>query len=82
MRFLQWLGFRASDEMDVHISGMAMRLSWAALQVLLLGWSFYDVLKEPVLPGQFTVLCVGQVVFWATHIYVQRNLTRAGEGPS
>ena len=43
MGFLARLGFRAgSDEMYLHISGLAVRLSWLVLIVLLLGWSVYD----------------------------------------
>ncbi|MGI5837653.1 MAG: hypothetical protein ACOX87_14340, partial [Chloroflexota bacterium] len=59
MRLLRRLGFRAgADEMYMHISGLAVRLSWLTAIVLLLGWSIYDFALTPVLPAQFTVLLV------------------------
>jgi hypothetical protein len=80
MRLMERLGFRAgSDEMYMHISGLAARLSWLTLVVLLLGWSIHDVVLSPVLPGQFTVLLVGLMVYWAVYLYVQHSLTDSHE---
>ena len=76
MRLLARLGLRAgSDEMYMHISGLAVRLSWLTLIVLLLGWSVYDFLRAAVLPGQFLVLSTGLVIYWAVYLYVQHSLT-------
>jgi hypothetical protein len=80
MRYPERLGFHAgSDEMYMHISGLAVRLSWLTLVVLLLGWSVYDALRFAVLPVQFLVLAAGELVYWVVYAYVQRNLTRSHE---
>ncbi|GEM_PF-3090286 len=80
MRLFTRLGFRAgADEMYMHISGLAVRLSWLTAMVLLLGWSIHDVVLMPVLPAQFIVLLMAIIVYWAVYLYVQRNLTGSRE---
>ncbi len=80
MRLFQRLGFRAgSDEMYMHISGLASRLSWVTVMVLLLGWSIHDFVVSSVLPLQFTILLAGLVVYWGVYAFVQHGLTGGHE---
>ncbi|HEX2923814.1 MAG TPA: hypothetical protein VHS28_07295 [Chloroflexota bacterium] len=80
MTVMRRLGFRiGSDEMYLHISGLAARLSWATLVVVLLGWSIYDGVRLHILPAQFVVLGLGLIVYWTVYLLVLRDLTGSHE---
>lgn len=75
MRLLTTLGFEpGGDAMHRRISGLADRLSWLVLVVLLYGWSAYDAMRASVVPTQFVVLSAGLFVYWSVQLLVRRNL--------
>jgi hypothetical protein len=52
----------------MHLSGLAVRLSWLTLVLLLFTWSVEDVVRTITLPVQLLVLSAGRVVDWAVYL--------------
>jgi hypothetical protein len=75
MKFLQPLGFRNADEMDMYISLVAVRTSWLVITIALLIWSLYDVATKGAVTRPLILLGIGQAVYFSTIRTMRKKLS-------
>jgi len=75
MKYLQRLGFRSADEMDVHIALFAVRSSWMVIMMSLLIWSICDVVTKATITMPLNILLIGVVVYFSTDLYMRKKLS-------
>jgi hypothetical protein len=74
MRFLRALGFRRADEMDMHVTQIAVRTSWIAITIVLLIWSIFDLVTEGSITRPLILLAMGQAIYFGTMLYMRKKL--------
>ncbi|MTI95261.1 MAG: hypothetical protein FH749_07210 [Firmicutes bacterium] len=79
MSFFKKLGFRRSDELDLHIAFLSMRVAWVFTTIALLAWTLQEVISTGQFGVQGIIFFLSQTVFWSSNLYYTKKFSADGE---
>lgn len=74
MEILKKLGFRQADEMDQHISTVALGWSWVVMALNLLIWGIVGVIRHGEINVPLMVLSLGLAVYYSVILFMRKRL--------